>query len=126
MKKISLYMIALLSAVFTGCSDNYDPEVGPQSNQQESPVKVSDVSVTNSVGAIDLTQLIQSATDLGATEEAEHEKDAVYADNTSLESFSTVTTTWASALSEKIFWNLASFFSTRSLKLSRNVTFLAV
>jgi len=55
MKKISLYMIALLSAVFTGCSDNYDPEVGPQSNQQESPVKVSDVSVTNSVGAIDLT-----------------------------------------------------------------------
>ena len=62
MKKISLYMIALLSAVFTGCSDNYDPEVGPQSNQQESPVKVSDVSVTNSVGAIDLTQLINETT----------------------------------------------------------------
>jgi hypothetical protein len=62
MKKFSLYMIALLSAVFTGCSDNYDPEVGPQSNQQESPVKVSDVSVTNTVEAIDLTQLINETT----------------------------------------------------------------
>ena len=62
MKKISLYMIALLSAVLTGCSDNYDPEVGPQANQQESPVKVSDASVTNSVGTIDLTKLINETT----------------------------------------------------------------
>ena len=62
MKKISLYMIAFLSAVLTGCSDNYDPEVGPQSNQQESPVKVSDVTFTNMVETLDLTKLINETT----------------------------------------------------------------
>ena len=29
MKKLSLYMMALMSAALVGCSDNYDPEVGP-------------------------------------------------------------------------------------------------
>ena len=49
MKKFSLYMMALLSAVLVGCSkDNYDPEAGPQTYYPESPLSVSDVSVNRS------------------------------------------------------------------------------
>ena len=49
MKKLSLYMMALLSAALVGCSkDNYDPEAGPQTYYPESPLAVSDVSVTRS------------------------------------------------------------------------------
>ena len=41
--------MALLSAALVGCSkDNYDPEAGPQTYYPESPLAVSDVSVTRS------------------------------------------------------------------------------
>lgn len=41
--------MALLSAALIGCSkDNYDPEAGPQTYYPESPLAVSDVSVTRS------------------------------------------------------------------------------
>ena len=48
MKKISLYMLALLTTAFVGCSEgDYDPSVGPQAYYPESPLAVSDVSVTS-------------------------------------------------------------------------------
>ena len=41
--------MALLCAALIGCSkDNYDPEAGPQTYYPESPLAVSDVSVTRS------------------------------------------------------------------------------
>jgi len=39
-------MMALLSAALVGCSDKYDPEAGPQTYLPESPLQVSDVSVS--------------------------------------------------------------------------------
>ena len=47
MKKLGLYMLALLTTAFVGCSEgDYDPSVGPQSYLPESPLAVSDVSVS--------------------------------------------------------------------------------
>ena len=63
MKKLSLYMMALMSAALVGCSDNYDPEVGPQTYLPESPVKMSDVSVTNSASSIKIADFIDADTD---------------------------------------------------------------
>ncbi len=63
MKKISIYMMALLSAAFVGCSDNYDPEVGPQTYLPESPVQMSDVSVSSSVTSIKIADYINAETD---------------------------------------------------------------
>ena len=47
MKKLSLYMLALLTTAFVGCSEeDYDPSVGPQAYYPESVLAVSDVSVS--------------------------------------------------------------------------------
>lgn len=47
MKKLSLYMLALLTTAFVGCSkEDYDPSVGPQAYYPESALAVSDVSVS--------------------------------------------------------------------------------
>lgn len=47
MKKLSIYITALLATVVMGCSDeNFDPAVGPQSNLPESPLATSDVNVS--------------------------------------------------------------------------------
>ena len=63
MKKLSLYMIALLGMVLAGCSDNnYDPEVGPQSYAPESPVQISDVSVTSTASNIVIADVYDEAT----------------------------------------------------------------
>lgn len=56
-------MMALMSAALVGCSDNYDPEVGPQTYLPESPVKMSDVSVTNSASSIKIADFIDADTD---------------------------------------------------------------
>ena len=56
--------MALLSTAFVGCSDdNYDPARGPQAYQPESPVQVSDVSVTNTATAINIADFIDTNTD---------------------------------------------------------------
>ena len=65
MKKLSLYMMALLSAALVGCSkDNYDPEAGPQTYYPESPLAVSDVSVTRSTEptSINIADYLNEAT----------------------------------------------------------------
>ncbi len=56
-------MIALLGMVLAGCSDNnYDPEVGPQSYAPESPVQISDVSVTSTASNIVIADVYDEAT----------------------------------------------------------------
>ena len=47
MKKISIYMMALLSIGLMACNGDYDPEVGPQSTPQESILNVSDIAVNS-------------------------------------------------------------------------------
>ena len=56
-------MMALMSAALVGCSDNYDPEVGPQTYLPESPVKMSDISVSNSATSIKISDFINAETD---------------------------------------------------------------
>ena len=45
MKKLNIFMSALLGLGLASCSENFDPEVGPQSNAQESVLQVGDVTV---------------------------------------------------------------------------------
>ena len=58
MKKSSIFLMSLLSIAFVGCSDNYDPAVGPQSYLPESPINASDVSVTNTATSIKIADFI--------------------------------------------------------------------
>lgn len=53
-------MSALLGIAFTACTENYDPEVGPQTYAPESPLATSDVTMTSEAGAIDIESLIES------------------------------------------------------------------
>lgn len=46
MKKLSIYLLALLTMGLAACTEDYAPSVGPQSNLPESQLQVSDVSVT--------------------------------------------------------------------------------
>ena len=74
MKKLSLYMISLMSAALVGCSDNYDPAVGPQTYLPESPVQMSDISVSNSASSIKIEDFIDAETDfcIGEAERMAH------------------------------------------------------
>lgn len=58
MKKISLFMMALLNLAFAACDDDYATEVGPQSNPQENLLQLNDVSVTTGVQTINISELI--------------------------------------------------------------------
>ena len=59
MKRISFYMMALLTIVFTACGDDYSVSTPPQSNPQESILQSSAITFNNiEVGSIDLQQLI--------------------------------------------------------------------
>lgn len=60
MKKLNIFMSALLGIAFTACTENYDPEVGPQTYAPESPLATSDVTMTSEAGAIDIESLIES------------------------------------------------------------------
>lgn len=62
MKKLNIFMSALLGIAFTACTENYDPEVGPQTYAPESPLATSDVTMTSEAGAIDIESLIESGT----------------------------------------------------------------
>ena len=65
MKKLSIYMMALLSAVLMGCNEDFDPSVGPQSYLPESPVPADAVSVSTEAAPINvrLESLIDEETD---------------------------------------------------------------
>ena len=53
-------MSALLGIAFTACTENYDPEVGPQTYIQESPLAASDVTMSSAASAINIENLIES------------------------------------------------------------------
>lgn len=65
MKKLSIYMMALLSAVLMGCNEDFDPSVGPQSYLPESPVPADAVSVSTEEAPVNvrLESLIDEETD---------------------------------------------------------------
>ena len=65
MKKLSIYMMALLSAVLMGCNEDFDPSVGPQSYLPESPVPADAVSVSTETAPdnVRLESLIDEETD---------------------------------------------------------------
>ena len=58
MKKLSLYMMALLSFGLIACNDDYGTEVAPQSNAQEAALQLSDVTVSSGVQTINIADLI--------------------------------------------------------------------
>ena len=62
MKKLSLYMMALLSMVLVSCDQDFLTEFLPQSNLPESQLKMSDVSVSSSVSAINIADFINAET----------------------------------------------------------------
>ena len=56
-------MTALLSLGLVACNENFDPEVGPQTNLQESLLQASDVTVTTAIpDAINLADYIDAET----------------------------------------------------------------
>ena len=60
MKKLNIFMSALLGIAFTACTENFDPEVGPQTYAQESPLATSDVTMSSGASAINIENLIES------------------------------------------------------------------
>ena len=60
MKKLNIFMSALLAIAFTACTENFDPEVGPQSNAAESPLAARDVTMTPQAGTINIESLIEA------------------------------------------------------------------
>lgn len=58
MKKLNIFMSALLGMAFAACTENFDPEVGPQTNLPESPLAVSDVTMTSQASAINIESLL--------------------------------------------------------------------
>ena len=53
-------MSALLGIAFTACTENFDPEVGPQSYLPESPLATSDVTMTSEASTINIESLIEA------------------------------------------------------------------
>ena len=51
MKKVSLYIMALLSTALVSCNQDFETIFSPQTNPQESLLQTSDVSVTNNTPA---------------------------------------------------------------------------
>ena len=51
MKKVSLYIMALLSTALASCNQDFETIFSPQTNPQESLLQTSDVSVTNNTPA---------------------------------------------------------------------------
>lgn len=60
MKKLNIFMSALLGIAFTACTENFDPEVGPQTYAPESPLAASDVTMTSEASAINIESLIDA------------------------------------------------------------------
>jgi len=64
MKKLNIFMSALLGIAFTACTENYDPEVGPQSYLPESPLAATDVTMTSEASAINIESLINDGSSI--------------------------------------------------------------
>ena len=64
MKKLNIFMSALLGIAFTACTENFDPEVGPQTYLPESPLAASDVTMTSEASAINIESLIEAGNDI--------------------------------------------------------------
>ncbi len=65
MKKLNIFMTALLSMGFVACSEDFAPEVGPQTNLQESLLQMDDVTVSSTLpGSINLADYIDEETEL--------------------------------------------------------------
>ena len=60
MKKLNIFMSALLGIAFTACTENFDPEVGPQTYLPESPLVASDVTMTSEASAINIEKLLET------------------------------------------------------------------
>ena len=60
MKKLNIFMSALLGIAFTACTENFDPEVGPQSYLPESPLATSDVTMTSEASTINIESLVEA------------------------------------------------------------------
>jgi len=65
MKKINIFMTALLSMGFVACTENFDPAVGPQTNIPESQLQTSDITVSSTApNEIKLTDYIDAETSI--------------------------------------------------------------
>ena len=64
MKKLNIFISALLGIAFTACTENYDPEVGPQTYLPESPLAASDVTMTSEASAINIESLIDAGSSI--------------------------------------------------------------
>lgn len=64
MKKLSIFMMALLSAVLMGCNEDFDPSAGPQAYLPESPIPANAVSVStqNAPATVRLENFINEST----------------------------------------------------------------
>ena len=63
MKKLSIFMMALLTMGLMGCSDyDYSVSTSPQSNLPQSQVKVTDVTANATATAIDISKYINEET----------------------------------------------------------------
>ena len=62
MKKLSLYMMALLSMALVSCNQDFLTEFVPQTTLPESQLKMSDVSVSSSISAINIADFINAET----------------------------------------------------------------
>ncbi|MBQ8656101.1 MAG: DUF5115 domain-containing protein [Prevotella sp.] len=60
MKKLNIFLSALLGLALAACTENFDPEVGPQHYLPESPLAMDDVSMTKEASAIDIESLIEA------------------------------------------------------------------
>ena len=60
MKKLSIYMAALLSMFLVACSEDFDTEVGPQSYLPESALQMSDVTMASSISTINIQDLLDN------------------------------------------------------------------
>ena len=62
MKKLSIYLLALLTMGLTACTEDYTPSVGPQSNLPESQLQMSDVTVTSILKDFNIANYINEET----------------------------------------------------------------
>lgn len=67
MKKVSLYIMALLSTGLVSCNQDFETIFSPQTNEQESQLQTSDVTVANSTPAtINLADYINEETEIAS------------------------------------------------------------
>ena len=61
MKKISICLTALLSIMLASCNEDFTADFLPQTSEQESVLKASDVTVKELTSKIEIDDLIDSS-----------------------------------------------------------------